>query len=91
VPKAKGEAEQAVRSAEGYALERENNALGDAQRFEAVYEEYRKAPAVTRKRLYLETMRELIPKLGRKVILDEKARGVLPLLSLEGERKEVKP
>jgi membrane protease subunit HflK len=91
VPKAKGEAEQAVRAAEGYALERENNALGDAQRFEAVYEEYRKAPAVTRKRLYLETMRELIPKLGRKVILDEKARGVLPLLSLEGERKEVKP
>ena len=91
VPKAKGEAEQAVRSAEGYALERENNALGDAQRFDAVYEEYRKAPAVTRKRLYLETMRELIPKLGRKVILDEKARGVLPLLSLEGERKEVKP
>jgi membrane protease subunit HflK len=91
VPKAKGEAEQAVRSAEGYALERENNALGDAQRFQAVYEEYRKAPAVTRKRLYLETMRELVPKLGRKVILDEKARGVLPLFSLEGERKEVKP
>ena len=91
VPKARGEAEQAVRAAEGYALERENNALGDAKRFEAVYEEYRKAPAVTRKRLYLETMRELIPKLGRKVILDEKARGVLPLLSLEGERKEVKP
>jgi membrane protease subunit HflK len=91
VPKAKGEAEQAVRSAEGYALERENNALGDARRFEAVYEEYRKAPAVTRKRLYLETMRELIPKMGRKVILDEKARAVLPLLSLEGERKEVKP
>jgi membrane protease subunit HflK len=91
VPKAKGEAEQAVRSAEGYALERENNALGDAQRFEAVYAEYRKAPEVTRKRLYLETMRELVPKLGRKVILDEKARGVLPLLSLDGERKEVKP
>ncbi len=91
VPKAKGEAEQAVRAAEGYALERENNALGDAQRFDAVYEEYRKAPAVTRKRLYLETMRELIPKLASKVILDEKARGVLPLLSLEGERKEVKP
>ena len=91
VPRAKGEAEQAVRAAEGYALERENNALGDAERFEALYEEYRKAPAVTRKRLYLETMRELIPKLGRKVILDEKARGVLPLLTLEGERKEVKP
>ena len=56
VPRAKGEAEQAVRAAEGYALERVNNAQGDAQRFEALYEEYRKAPAVTRKRIYLETM-----------------------------------
>lgn len=91
VPKAKGEAEQAVRSAEGYALERENSAIGDAQRFEALYEEYRKAPAVTRKRLYLETMRELLPKLSRKLVVDEKTKGVLPLLSLDGERKEVKP
>ncbi|MBI3931813.1 MAG: FtsH protease activity modulator HflK [Acidobacteria bacterium] len=91
VPKAKGEAEQAVRAAEGYALERVNNAEGDAKRFDALYEEYRKAPAVTRKRLYLETMGALLPKLGRKVILDEKARGVLPLLQLEGERKEVRP
>jgi modulator of FtsH protease HflK len=90
VPKAKGEAEQAVRSAEGYALGRENNALGDAQRFESLYEEYRKAPAVTRRRLYLETMRDLVPRLDRKVILDEKARGVLPLLSLDAA-KEVKP
>jgi membrane protease subunit HflK len=82
VPRAKGEAEQAVRSAEGYALERVNNAEGDAHRFEAFYEEYRKAPAVTRKRIYLETMRTLLPKTGRKVVLDEKARGVLPLLQL---------
>ena len=91
VPKAKGEAEQAVRSAEGYALERVNNAEGDAKRFDAVYEEYRKAPAVTRKRIYLETLRQLLPKLGKKVILDDKARGVLPLLQLDGELAEVKP
>ena len=84
VPKAKGEAEQAIRAAEGYALERVNNAEGDAQRFDAFYEEYRKAPAVTRKRIYLETMGTLIPKVGRKLILDEKARGVLPLLQLGG-------
>jgi len=83
VPRAKGEAEQALRAAEGYALERVNAAEGEARRFEALHEEYRKAPAVTRKRLYLETMRELMPRLGRKVILDEKARGVLPLLSLD--------
>ena len=97
VPRAKGEAEQAVRAAEGYALERENKALGDAQRFESVYDEYRKAPDVTRRRMYLETMGALVPRLGRKVVVDEKARGVLPFLQLEGTAKpdatakEVKP
>jgi membrane protease subunit HflK len=91
VPRSKGEAEQAVRAAEGYTLERVNNAEGDARRFEAMYAEYRKAPAVTRKRLYLESMGQILPKLGRKIVLDEKARGVLPLLHLDGERKEVKP
>jgi membrane protease subunit HflK len=91
VPRARGEAEQAVRAAEGYAVERVNNAQGDARRFEAFYEEYRKAPAVTRKRIYLETMGTLIPKVGRKLVLDEKARGILPLLQLEGARPEVKP
>jgi membrane protease subunit HflK len=91
VPKAKGEAEQAIRAAEGYSLERVNNAEGDAKRFEALQEEYRKAPAVTRRRIYLETLSAILPKVGRKLILDESARGILPLLQLEGERKEVKP
>jgi modulator of FtsH protease HflK len=96
VPRAKGEAEQLVRAAEGYALERENHALGDASRFDSLYAEYRLAPDVTRKRMYLETMGELVPKVGRKVILDEKARGVLPLLQLDagaksGATKEVQP
>jgi membrane protease subunit HflK len=95
VPRAKGEAEQAVRSAEGYALDRENRALGDADRFAALYEEYRKAPDVTRRRMYLETMAEVVPRLGRKVIVDDAARGVLPLLQLDGAAapapKEVKP
>jgi membrane protease subunit HflK len=89
VPRAQGEAEQMVRAAEGYALERENRALGDASRFDALYAEYRKAPEVTRKRMYLETMTDLLPQLGQKVILDEKARGVLPLLQLDGRVKEV--
>jgi membrane protease subunit HflK len=84
VPRAKGEAEQAVRAAEGYALDRENRALGDANRFDALYAEYKKAPDVTRKRMYLETMGEIVPRLGKKVIVDDKARGVLPLLQLEG-------
>jgi membrane protease subunit HflK len=91
VPRAKGEAEQMIRAAEGYNLERVNNAQGDAKRFTSLYEEYRKAPQVTRTRMYLETMGELVPKMGRKLILDEKARGILPLLQLGGEQKEVKP
>jgi len=91
VPRAKGEAEQAVRAAEGYALERVNAAEGDAKRFEALYEEYRKAPSVTRKRIYLESMAAILPKLGKKVILDDDAKGILPLLQLEGVRKDVKP
>lgn len=82
VPRAKGEAEQAVRAAEGYALERVNNAEGDAKRFDALYEEYRKAPEVTRKRMYLEAMATLLPRLGKKVIVDQNAKGVLPLLQL---------
>ena len=91
VPRAKGEAEQAIRAAEGYALERVNNAEGDAKRFDALYEEYRKASAVTRKRIYLETMQALLPRLGRKLILDDKAKGVLPLMQLGGAAQEAKP
>ncbi len=94
VPLAKGQAEQAVRAAEGYAAERVNNADGDARRFEAVYDEYRKAPEVTRKRLYFETMAVLLPKVDRKLVIDESAKGVLPLLQLgdlAGKKPEVQP
>ena len=91
VPRAKGEAEQAVRAAEGYAIERTNKAEGDAKRFASVYEEFRKAPSVTRKRIYLETMSGLLPKAGRQLILDEKSKGVLPLLQLGETLKGVKP
>jgi membrane protease subunit HflK len=97
VPRAKGEAEQMVRAAEGYALERENRALGDASRFDSLYEEYRRAPDVTRRRMYLETMGRLVPRLGKKVVVDDKAKSVLPLLQLDGAGgtggagKEVKP
>jgi len=90
VPRAKGEAEQAVRAAEGYAVERVNNAEGDAKRFDALWTEYKKAPAVTRQRLYLETMATLLPRLGSKVVVDEKARSVLPLLSLDGGGRAAK-
>jgi len=88
IPKAKGEAAQAIQGAEGYATERVNNAQGDAQRFTAIYREYAKAPAVTRKRLYLETLNDVLPRIQRKIILDQGQRNILPLLNLGEEVKK---
>ncbi|MDH3284306.1 MAG: FtsH protease activity modulator HflK [Acidobacteriota bacterium] len=84
VPRARGEAEQTIRQAEGYALERVNNSQGDASRFLALYAEYRKAPDVTRRRLYLETIERLLPTLDDKIIIDENLKNLLPLLNLGG-------
>ncbi len=83
VPKAKGEADQKISSAEGDALKRVNEATGDAARFTAVYTEYTKAPEITRRRLYLETMQEILPLMGRKVVIDNDARSVLPFLPIQ--------
>ncbi|MCL4112220.1 UNVERIFIED_CONTAM: hypothetical protein GTU68_016512 [Idotea baltica] len=85
VPKASGEAEQKISEAEGYALQRVNEAEGDAAKFNALFTEYQKAPEVTKRRLYLETMQKVMPQLGKKVIIDEAASGVLPLLNLNGQ------
>lgn len=80
VPRADGEAHKTIEQAEGYALDRVNRAKGDAARFTALYEEFRKAPEVTRKRLYLETMNRILPKSGRKIVVDEGVKGLVPLL-----------
>jgi len=90
VPNARGEAERVVRAAEGYALERVNNARGDVARFINIYDEYRKAPEVTRRRLYLETLNDVLPKTGRKLIIDSSMKGILPLLNLDPAKQEVK-
>ena len=84
IPRARGEAQQAILQAEGYALDRVNRAQGNAARFTAVYDEYRQAPEVTRRRLYLETMQRILPRVGRKLFVAEDTTGVLPLLSLDG-------
>jgi membrane protease subunit HflK len=88
VRKAEGQAKQKIQAAQGYAEKRVNEAEGDVARFNAVFEEYLKAPEVTKQRLYLETMKEVLPQLGRKIILDEDASQVLPLLQLETGRNE---
>jgi len=82
IPKAKGLAEQKISSAEGFAVQRINEAEGDVTRFKQLLAQYDKAPAITRQRLYLETMNEVLPKLGPKIILDEDAKQFLPLMNL---------
>ncbi|HNY51947.1 MAG TPA: FtsH protease activity modulator HflK [Bacteroidales bacterium] len=87
IPRARGQADETVQKAEGYATERVNNALGETSRFNALYREYVKAPEVTKKRLYLETLGNVLPKLGHKIITDEKGNNVLPLLQMQYDKK----
>ena len=113
IPKARGEAMRTIEDAKGYAIERVNNAQGDADLFKKVFSAYQKAPEVTRKRIYLETIGKVLAtqkrddgeggfvvdefgvkyyrteeKQGpRKIIMDEDAKGLLPLLNLNQEAK----
>jgi membrane protease subunit HflK len=82
IPAARGEALRTIKDAEGYALNRVNRAQGDASRFKSLYTEYSKAADVTKRRLYLETIREVIPRLGQKYIIDSDQKNVLPFLNL---------
>jgi membrane protease subunit HflK len=86
IPRALGEAQQAVLQAEGYALDRVNRSEGDSLAFKALYEAYRRAPNVTRRRMYLETMARVLPKMGTKLYLDKDVQGVLPILPLDSLR-----
>jgi len=83
IPRARGEALQTIQEAEGYALMRVNEARGDSARFTALYYEYRKAPEVTRTRIYLETMAEVLPQVQGKVVVDADLQNFLPLLNLD--------
>ncbi|MDZ7820902.1 MAG: FtsH protease activity modulator HflK [Candidatus Marinimicrobia bacterium] len=78
IPKAKGQAQQTIQEAEGYASVRVNGAMGDVARFNAVLKEYEKAPEITEKRIYLETMNRVLPRVEQKFIIDEEGGGVLP-------------
>lgn len=82
IPKAAGEAQQTINEAEGYATDRVNRAKGDASLFDAIYGAYRLAPEVTRSRMYLETMTEVLPQVKDKIIVDDDLKGLLPLLNL---------
>ena len=86
IPKAKGDAARVIEEATGYAVERVNNAQGDADLFKQVFTAYKLAPEVTRKRIYLETIGKVFNTATNtgpnKIIIDEEAKGLLPLLNL---------
>lgn len=82
IPLAEGERDQRIREADGYRLKRINEAQGDAARFESLLAEYEKAPEVTRRRIYIETLQSILPRIDSKIIVDEDTRSLLPLLNL---------
>ena len=88
IPLAEGEKDQRIREADGYRLKRVNEAQGDTARFSALLEEYSKAPEVTRRRIYIETLQDVMPGIRSKIIVDEQTRGILPFLNLGTQNGE---
>ncbi len=90
VPKAKGEADQTIRAADGYRFKRVNEAEGDVASFNAMLGQYLKAPEITRTRLYLETMGDVLPYMGPKIIIDDSMKQLLPILPLSAKPPEAR-
>jgi modulator of FtsH protease HflK len=88
VPRARGQADQMIRAAEGYRFKRVNEAQGDVASFNAILAEYVKAPEITRTRLYLETMSDVLPATGEKIIIDDSMRNLIPILPLNAKPLE---
>jgi modulator of FtsH protease HflK len=92
IPKAQGQAEQTIEVAQGYASERVNEAKGDVARFNSVYDEYRKAPDVTRQRLYYEMVEDVFKGEKNIQLIDKKFSNFLPLKNLDAaQAKGVTP
>lgn len=90
IPLAEGEKDQRIREADGYRIKRINEAKGNVSRFSALLAEYKKAPVVTRRRIYIETMQKVLPHIQSKIIVDEKVRAVLPFLNLDSKKGDRK-
>jgi hypothetical protein len=86
IPLAEGEKDQRIRDADGYRLKRINEAEGDVARFSALLAEYGKAPEATRRRIYIETLQDVMPGIRSKIIVDEQTRSILPLLNLDSQK-----
>lgn len=88
IPKARGEANRALSEAQGYATERINYAKGESARFNAILAEYRSAPEVTRTRMYLETLTQVLPAIGSVLVVQEGQTGPLPIMPVQAGRKQ---
>src|SRR3954451_141604 len=88
VPLAEGEKDQRIREADGYRLKRINEAEGDVSRFSALLAEYHKAPEVTRRRICIETLQEVLPRIRSKIVLDAQIKSILPFLNLDSQKGE---
>lgn len=82
IPRARGVALQLLQQAEGYEIQRVNRAEGEVARFRALSEEYARSPEVMRRRMYVETMREVLPKVSKKVLVDPKVAPLMPYMPL---------
>ena len=91
VPRAEGQAKQIIAEAQGYAAERVNRARGETERFDAILSEYRNAPDVTRRRLFLEMIDDVLPSLGRVLVVEEGTASPIPLLNMEDRRSLAPP
>ena len=91
VPRARGEADQTIRAAEGYRFKRINEAEGDAAAFNQVLEQYLKASDVTRARIYLETLGEVLPQARQQFIVDDSVQQIMPMLPLNTKVLEAAP
>ena len=80
IPKAEGVAKQMIEEAQGYAIERINNAKGNIARYNSIYQQYRNYKEVTKTRMYVEALKEVLPTVKEVIIMDQKKNGTLPIL-----------
>ena len=88
IPKARGEALQIVEESSGYAAQRINESKGDTARFLSILKEYKAAKEVTRKRMYLETMQDILPSVADIYVIDKEQRSILPFLNVSGAKQQ---
>lgn len=91
IPEARGKADQLIADAEAYAIDVVNRAKGDAAKFRSIAQEYKKAPKITKKRLYLEAMEEIFTEADNLTIVDDRVKGLLPLFGNMGQGSVAKP